>query len=173
MPCKYQWLHQIAFLIKKIQTEVFFPLKYELYKSYYMSHKSHIWFSETTQYISKVSIKCSIKKKDFISYVRLYRDKLQNDYLFFKVVMNLCQKTYLLTNNLTICLIIMEINICKVRFALVCLYCLSILLLFCLRFTWFDLYSTGSTYLLRQQWLTSKVSCISFVTAHDIISVYC
>ncbi len=42
--------------------------------------------------------------------------------------MNLCQKTYLLTNNLTICLIIMEINICEVRFALVCLYCLSILL---------------------------------------------
>ncbi len=41
VPCKYQWLHQIAFLIKKIQTEVFFPLKYELYKSYYMSHKSH------------------------------------------------------------------------------------------------------------------------------------
>ncbi len=39
---------------------------------------------------------------------------------FFKVVMNLCQKTYLLTNNLTICLIIMEINICEVRFALVC-----------------------------------------------------
>ncbi len=38
------------------------------------------------------------------------------------------KKTYLLTNNLDICLIIMEINISEVRFALVCLYCLSILL---------------------------------------------